>query len=86
MGFEWLYQLTEDFRRVLVRYVIYKLTFVVTITSHFIGLSNTMRLRKKSKITDMISTHSSVKSSGGEQENPLFTCPTDRLRLIAQGY
>ena len=37
-GFEWLYRLTKDFRRLWVSYLIYNLIFVVMITLQLTGL------------------------------------------------
>ena len=37
-GFEWLYRLTKDFRRLWVRYIIYNLIFVVMFTLQITGL------------------------------------------------
>jgi len=37
-GFEWLYRLTKDFRRLWVRYIVYNFIFVVMFTLQLMGL------------------------------------------------
>ena len=37
-GFEWLYRLTKDFRRLWVRYIVYNLIFVVLFALQLVGL------------------------------------------------
>jgi N-acetylglucosaminyldiphosphoundecaprenol N-acetyl-beta-D-mannosaminyltransferase len=37
-GFEWLYRLTKDFRRLWVRYIVYNLIFVVLFALQVVGL------------------------------------------------
>jgi N-acetylglucosaminyldiphosphoundecaprenol N-acetyl-beta-D-mannosaminyltransferase len=37
-GFEWLYRLTKDFRRLWVRYIIYNIIFIVLFTLQLAGI------------------------------------------------
>lgn len=48
-GFEWLYRLTKDFRRLWVRYLDYNLIFVVMFTLHLTGFAHTIQVRKRTQ-------------------------------------